>query len=185
MPYQIWLQLDGRPKLRAKPKRAWMAKDKRYLDLSRMRECGMERCEVMREIRFRGKRAHNGKWVYGCFAEFVNYLDGDTKPGIQVTNQVPSGFDRMIPAFETELVEVIPETVGQYTGLHDKNGVEIYEGDVVRADMDFGPGGYAEQIASIYWDEGVGGWQFNYFDKTTIEIIGNIYDNPELMEVEE
>ena len=145
----------------------------------------------MREIKFRGKRDDNGEWVYGCFAEFVNYLDGDTKPGIQVTNQVPSGFDRMIPAFETELVEVIPETVGQYTGLYDKNGVEIYEGDIITTDLErpYLIVEYRNGAFMINCNDGSDDYYDIFFrtseEPTEVwkygEIIGNIYENPELM----
>jgi uncharacterized phage protein (TIGR01671 family) len=131
----------------------------------------------MREIKFRGKRVDNGDWVYGCYLETQMsgaYIIGSTMEAKGKKESIKM-HDKLWQH------EVIPETVGQYTGWKDRNGVEIYEGGVVRADMDFGPGGYAEQIASIYWDEGVGGWQFNYFDKSTIEVIGNIHDNPELM----
>lgn len=124
------------------------------------------------EIKFRGKRVDNGEWVTGCYAEFVNYIDGDAKPGIQVTEQVPSGFDRFIPAWETELVEVIPETVGQYTGLKDSNGKMIFEGDIV----------YLSGVGSVEMEYPFIDL-FNACAECDIgEICGNVHDNPELLE---
>lgn len=72
----------------------------------------------MREIKFRGK-TRNGKWVYGYAAKFahdsVPVILEDTEDGIQPR-------------------KIIPDTVGQFTGLHDKYGAEIYEGHIVRFD---------------------------------------------------
>jgi hypothetical protein len=146
----------------------------------------------MRDYKFRGKRVDNDEWAHGNFAEFVNYLDGDAKPGIQIIKQVPSGFDRMIPAFETELVEVIPESVGQFTGLHDKNdfGKEIYERDI----CSFIYNG-EKRIEEVWFCNGSFSLGFcmtlhqafqdcNKEVRESLEVIGNRFDNPSLLEVQ-
>lgn len=112
----------------------------------------------MREIKFRGKRIDNGEWVYG---------DLSTK---NLFNEP------MIYEEEWADYAVIPETVGQYTGLKDKNGVEIYEGDLLQFE-DYPP-------QEVVWEDGGFAVEDYYladwYDGAVV--IGNIHDNPELME---
>lgn len=140
----------------------------------------------MREILFRGKRIDNGEWVYGCY---VNQLN---KPII---------FEK-----ETEWHHYVDEnTLGQFTGLKDKNGTNIFEGDIVEFESHgyipstykgvvvFHEGSYCIEWKSKYFgDTGfhrigeVDEWQdMSASGKITYtyEVIGNIYDNPELLEV--
>lgn len=139
----------------------------------------------MRTIKFRGKRVDNKEWVEGDlmkhkpFREFRTYIKKSNTG-------------------ERVWIEVIPETVGQFTCLHDKNGKEIYEGDVLKEAT---PRSHMFKV----WNE-QGGFVMNQFQddfkatvekisfwqpmhdmqnisyiNTSLEIIGNIHDNPELL----
>lgn len=140
----------------------------------------------MREIKFRGKvvnhdpmtNPENG-WVEGYYLQDLD--NGVVKHYI----------------FNCPMKwEVIPETIGQFTGLRAKNGKEIYEGDIVKWILTMSGmgvnGGYEEykfeEIGEIKWDAGalqLGEYcaaGFAYESEDYAEIIGNIHDNPELLE---
>lgn len=131
----------------------------------------------MREILFRGKRVDNGEWIEGFFTK-----SGD-RTFILIDNDFAVGYVKM--------KEVIPETVGQYTGLTDKNGKKIFEGDIVKE-----PYGWAGLVT--FCTDGIGscgccvpefeGSGFKAIIKNLDKgvsmsnclVIGNIHDNPEL-----
>lgn len=134
----------------------------------------------MREIKFRGKRVDNGEWVYGYFA-----IDKDTKSNCIIERIY---WDCEGCSDQALYYEVDPNTIGQYTGLKDKNSKEIYEGDIYHQgdrnilyvveythDCSF----MGRQIRTKGSRVGLAYWQ------DRIEVIGNIYDNPELLGVKE
>lgn len=136
----------------------------------------------MREVLFRGKQTDNGEWIEGAYSPFhLNFGEREEKPHIIIISD-----DEDIDGL---WCEVIPETVGQYTGLTDKNGVRIFEGDIVHcvskidsADMViiFECGQFRMILAEKYheYQTNVGYYDINCFAK---EVIGNIHDNPELL----
>ena len=134
----------------------------------------------MREIQFRGKRKDNSEWVYG------HYVSDNNRHFI-VRFEIRSPPDSSQNYSTTDYYEVIPETVGQYAGLRDKNEIKIFEGDVVRY-MDFTNNPYNPyvEIKVVKFENGC----FKYSDTTidvvlddinSFEVIGNIHDNPEFL----
>lgn len=134
-----------------------------------------------REIKFRGKMLDSNDWVYGFYMLW---------PKLAFKNKIYC--DDI-----NKLIDVNPETVGQFTGLHDKNGKEIYEGDIVKITENI----LKQKVirlrpitADIEWSEECLTYTLittsvkdafeslaDYLDEYDIEVIGNIFENPELL----
>lgn len=124
----------------------------------------------MREIKFRGKRTDTGAWVYGdlqhvqriCTKEQTEKSGRRTEPVLRIANY-----------------DVDEKTIGQFTGLYDKNGRAVFEGDLLS--------GY-DYVIMVGWLDG-GFWGIKsdiieplmYLDVEDRNVIGNIHDNPELL----
>lgn len=146
----------------------------------------------MREILFRGKSIKTNQWIYGGFhiwekrqvCVFGNDRLKDDEISCVIT--VNSFADWNMPR-TMHAVEVIADTVGQYTGLTDRNGNKIFEGDIVNILTE------NEEIGIIVYEDGgfiVRADKFsidfiNNINGTDVEVIGNKYDNPKLMEIQE
>lgn len=122
----------------------------------------------MREILFRGKAINGGQWLYGHFTEYAG------------TSQIWTATDD-----GTWNAIVDPATVGQYTGLTDKNGVKIFEGDVLRYGETIHRAVFEQRNGTAYFGLVYGSQETlpfgHYQDLRQLEVIGNIHDNPELL----
>ena len=146
----------------------------------------------MREVKFRGQEKKTGQWVYGyllkesdttyCFTE-----DYERHPEV---DHYYICFDRMtdwcLPN-EHRKVEVYPFTVGEWTGLRDKDGKEIFEGDIVKKRIYNG----TIKLCIVSFSHGTFNCGYGYgsstpthpytLDDSNIKVVGNMYDNHELL----
>lgn len=130
----------------------------------------------MREILFRGKRLDNGEWVKGFITSAC-----DCAGRLYFIEQPALDLDYCNHSYEVDFT-----TIGQYTGMLDKNGNKIFEGDIV----DFSDRSDGDGYGVVRYDENETEFEFEYdniyrslgsYYPKDIEVIGNIYDNPELL----
>ena len=135
---------------------------------------------------FRGK-TYEGKWVEGVYYKQEEDYGDKNEAHIIITSKEVLSFDQAL-----EFSVVIPETIGQYTGLTDKNGKKIFEGDILE---------FSDRLVVVFWHAHLGCWDTNFLKFTNYEnrrddmsplnwenkskIIGNIHDNPELLKGEQ
>lgn len=143
----------------------------------------------MRKILFRGKRVDNGEWVYGYLLEAVNCNTDKKSTFIMEQDATYYGYGEFACSFE-----VIPKTIGQFTGCCDENHNKIFEGDILEVSYDDGTAYITEVCAYggtlcvdvegedydfTAIDFAVDIWKHNCCEW---EVVGNVYDNPELLE---
>ena len=131
----------------------------------------------MREIKFRGRRLDGGGWTYG----YLVPVTSDEKTQFHIVSEIRGG---SVQGFAVD-----PATIGQLTGIKDKNGLPVYEGDIVRyrttderytknpkyvnALINYRDGSARFQANDIYYDD---------LWSPRLQVIGNIHDNPELLD---
>lgn len=151
---------------------------------------------MSREILFKAKRIDNGEWVEGYYVYITNPLTEDGKP---IKHLICNGTNIF-----NDLID--PDTLCQYTGLTDKDGKKIWENDILRYSYDYDGSPFLKdgeeikyRVGAVFWSEWRGSWAvcgqgnkkytnndvFKYNrNPNRAEVIGNIFDNPELLEVE-
>ena len=151
----------------------------------------------MREILFKAKQISDGEWVSG--GSFITFFDNGVKSFFmpqfneKCTCEHDEITDDILSFSECRFYKVDPETICQFTGLHDKHGNKIWENDIVKYEDDLVN---MVKVDLIGWNETHAaftrlhrskmGLQYLYIDEfiaSNSEVIGNIFDNPELLEV--
>ncbi|EQC2009426.1 YopX family protein [Listeria monocytogenes] len=140
----------------------------------------------MREIEFRGKRIDNSEWAYGSLMQFedsATFIFVDAQKGASTLTYAHFIINNMHAIDE--------KTVEQYTGLKDKNGNKIFEGDIVRnINGEYSYIGIVNKDRYTFYIKGVAPKDnYDFADvsdtvtgKSSLIVIGNIHENPELLE---
>ena len=129
-----------------------------------------------REIRFRGKSLETGKWVYGCLIHDKCGTMSDLKDRAFIAPTLPieNTYGHL---WLTYMTEVDSDTVGEYAGCMDKNKQPIYEDDIVKDEK-----GNTYKVVFNGFGFGLDKSFQTLFNSEKYEVIGNVYDNPELLE---
>ncbi|MDE7345312.1 MAG: YopX family protein [Muribaculaceae bacterium] len=151
----------------------------------------------MRQIKFRGKQL-NGEWAYGDLLRIgggcIIYIGSKTETA---TPDIPKESEVAVELFDNDIAIVIPDTIGQFTGLTDRNGKEIYEGDIIRSPLNHevvvkygykehrvSHHGVVDSFAAYGWIvENLKNGLTDFLDNDFLqgEVIENVFDNPELI----
>ena len=145
----------------------------------------------MKEIKFRGKRIDNNEWIYGNLIVDVN----KTGRFFIIESGVISykSNDTSIKEFINDYIEIIPNTIGQFTGLYDKNNTPIYEGDLIKYACGGTEDYVIQEIDEVFFNneygtfeiainknkensEVLGFWLADLYEDSFYQVIGNIYD---------
>ena len=139
---------------------------------------------------FRAKRKDNDEWIEGgyCYCGNESYIVVATRYMPDTRDWDEADYYENNPVYKPTFIKVYSETVGQYTGLTDKNGKKIFEGDILE---------FSDRYVVVFWHTHLGCWDSNFLKFTNREngrddmsplnwgykskVIGNIHDNPELL----
>ena len=143
----------------------------------------------MREILFKAKRTDNGEWIEGYYIYHIRRTIcpfGDSvKPEDEQHVIMQDGFSDWNMPRDTVFFNIDPKTICQYTGLKDKNGNRIWENDIVRIENSMDEGiGNVEFYGGMWYVDGEPKnnlYDIVEYDDGEVEVIGNIFDNPELL----
>lgn len=138
----------------------------------------------MREILFRGKQKDNNEWIEGYYAVQSNHACFAHE--LKYTHFIFKDIFLDFNLGGLQEFEVIPETVGQYTGLTDKNGKKIFEGDILKYINEDDDPHYItvvfDECAFLIDDQGITDCDLlTSYTSLGLEVVGNVFDNPDLL----